>query len=183
MITAALSGLTEGVGIPMAERAVVYPSAFTDREWKKTEKTLQVSGTGIGKAVRAMEQTATDLDKALVRAKTLQAAASQSNKAREDSAKTLAKESAAAKAVALIPALHAKHLKAILATRTIVTATQTKLKTTNRRASVWLSSYEDSLEAYFKLWRLLDLKENPKVKRATDEIDNRIRTLLPDRLG
>ena len=183
MITAALSALTEGVGIPLTQPVIYYPPAFSDREWKKQEKTLQVSGTGIGKALRTMEKTASDLDKVLAKAIALQAAARKSLKDDEDGAETLAKDKAAEKAVALISGLHAKHLKAILATRTVVTATQTKLKTTNRQASVWLDSYETSLEMYFKAWRMFDLKDNPKVKRQTDFVDDRIRTELHNRFG
>lgn len=159
----------------MAERVVLYPSAFTDQEWKKSEKRLQVSGTGIGKAVRAMEKTATDLDKALVTAKTRQGVARQAVKNYDAGA--IAKGSAAEKAVDAVPNLHAKHLKAILAARTVVTATARKLKQTNAPAAAWLDQYEAALGAYFTAWRAFDLGDFNKVKHAIERIDDRIRTL------
>ena len=175
MITAAMSALTEGVGIPLAERVVLYPSAFTDKEWKNSEKRLKVSATGIGQALRVMEKTAATLDAALAKAKTLQNAARQSKKNNEDG--IIAKDDLAEKAAAAVPNLHAKHLKAILAARTVVTATARKVKPTNAPAAEWLDRYEDALGLYFTTWRAFDLGDFKKVKDAIARIDDRIRTI------
>ena len=35
---------------------LVYPKAFTDPEWKKTEKKIKVSDTGVGKTLRDLQK-------------------------------------------------------------------------------------------------------------------------------
>jgi len=159
----------------MSEPLVEYPAEFTDRKWKEFEKKLQVSATGIGKALRVMEKTAADLNKAMVRTRMLQAAAKKLGKNYDP--KEFAAAEAADKALAVVPGLHAKHLKAILAARTVVGATATKLRTTNKDVANWLHDYEAILERYFKVWKAFDPDDDRGLKFVITDVDTRVRTL------
>lgn len=163
----------------MPEPLVDFPAEFTDRKWKEFEKKLKVSGTGIGKALRAMEKTAADLDKALVKARALHVKA----KKAEDVDKTAAAVRAEEAAMAALPPLHVKHLKAVIAARSVVTATARKVKPTNAPAAHWLDEYEEELGRYYAVWKKLDVEDNRGLKFVVTDLAGRVDALqLHDRI-
>ena len=112
----------------LRDLTVYFPVIFSDKGWKKLEKRIGVSSTGIGASLRKLEKSAIKVDAAM-------------------NAAVASGDSAPARAA------WKAHMAAIAGVRSSIEFTELKLDVKDHAAKSWMTDYLRAIKQYQAMWR------------------------------